>query len=104
MDDGSYELPLSRTAPARCVPLGLGGGSWKTSTRSRQPRATDLQASHRTSRPLNLSGGREGKNQASFLHLLCLVPKKKHYAEKRFSVTLNLRYMHGVLNVDEIKN
>jgi hypothetical protein len=29
---------------------------------------------------------------------------KKHYAEKRFSVTSNLRYMYGVLNVDEIKN
>jgi hypothetical protein len=36
---------------------------------------------------------------------LCLVPqKKKHYAKKRFPVTSNLRYMHGVLNVDEIKN
>jgi hypothetical protein len=30
--------------------------------------------------------------------------KKKHCANKRFLVTLNLRYMHGVLNVDEIKN
>jgi hypothetical protein len=30
--------------------------------------------------------------------------KKKYCANKRFSVTLNLRYMHGVLNVDEIKN
>jgi hypothetical protein len=29
---------------------------------------------------------------------------KKHCAEKRFPVTSNLRYMHGVLNVDEIKN
>jgi hypothetical protein len=29
---------------------------------------------------------------------------KKYYAEKRFSVTSNLRYMHGVLNIDEIKN
>jgi hypothetical protein len=29
--------------------------------------------------------------------------QKKHYA-KKFSVTSNLRYMHGVLNVDEIKN
>jgi hypothetical protein len=28
---------------------------------------------------------------------------KKYYANKRFSVTSNLRYMHGVLNVDEIK-
>ena len=27
-----------------------------------------------------------------------------HYANRRFPVTLNLRYMHGVLNVDEIKN
>jgi hypothetical protein len=35
---------------------------------------------------------------------LCLVPQKKHCAEKRFPVTSNLRYMHGVLNVDEIKN
>jgi hypothetical protein len=33
---------------------------------------------------------------------LCLV-QKKHCAEKRFPVTSNLRYMHGVLNVDEIK-
>jgi hypothetical protein len=30
--------------------------------------------------------------------------KKKHCAEKRFPVTSNLRYMHGVLNIDEIKN
>jgi hypothetical protein len=30
--------------------------------------------------------------------------KKKYCANKRFSVTLNLRYMHGVLNVNEIKN
>jgi hypothetical protein len=30
--------------------------------------------------------------------------KKKYYVKKRFSVTSNLRYMHGVLNVDEIKN
>jgi hypothetical protein len=29
---------------------------------------------------------------------------KKYYAKKRFPVTSNLRYMHGVLNVDEIKN
>jgi hypothetical protein len=35
---------------------------------------------------------------------LCLVPQTKHCAEKRFPVTSNLRYMHGVLNVDEIKN
>jgi hypothetical protein len=32
--------------------------------------------------------------------------KKKKYVlcEKRFSITSNLRYMHGILNVDEIKN
>jgi hypothetical protein len=30
--------------------------------------------------------------------------KKKYCANKRFPVTSNLRYMHGVLNVDEIKN
>jgi hypothetical protein len=30
--------------------------------------------------------------------------KKKHYVEKKFPVTSNLRYMHEVLNVDEIKN
>jgi hypothetical protein len=35
---------------------------------------------------------------------LCLLPKKKYCANKRFSITSNLRYMHGVLNVDEIKN
>jgi hypothetical protein len=34
---------------------------------------------------------------------LCLVPQKKYY-KKRFTVTLNLRYMYGVLNVYEIKN
>jgi hypothetical protein len=34
----------------------------------------------------------------------CLLPKKKYCAEKRFLVTSNLRYMYGVLNVDEIKN
>jgi hypothetical protein len=31
-------------------------------------------------------------------------PQKKYCANKRFLVTSNLRYMHGVLNVDEIKN
>jgi hypothetical protein len=30
--------------------------------------------------------------------------KKKYCAKKRFLVTSNLRYMHGVLNIDEIKN
>jgi hypothetical protein len=30
--------------------------------------------------------------------------KKKVLCEKIFSVTSNLRYMHGVLNVDKIKN
>jgi hypothetical protein len=38
----------------------------------------------------------------------CLVSlkfqKKIYYIKKRFPVTLNLRYMYGVLNVDEIKN
>ena len=37
----------------------------------------------------------------------CLVaPNSRiwHYAKRRFSVTSNLRYIHGVLNVDEIKN
>jgi hypothetical protein len=34
----------------------------------------------------------------------CLVPRKKHYVKKRFPITSNLRYMHEVLNVDEIKN
>ena len=37
----------------------------------------------------------------------CLVPpffRIWHYAKRRFSVISNLRYMHGVLNVDEIKN
>lgn len=37
----------------------------------------------------------------------CLVPPISwiwHYAKRRFSITSNLRYMHGVLNVDEIKN
>ena len=36
----------------------------------------------------------------------CLVTpnfKLWHYAKRRFSVISNLRYMHGVLNVDEIK-
>jgi hypothetical protein len=30
--------------------------------------------------------------------------EKKYGAEKKFPATSNLRYMHGVLNVDEIKN
>ena len=37
----------------------------------------------------------------------CLVtPKSKfwHYTKRRFPVTSNLRYMHGVLNIDKIKN
>jgi hypothetical protein len=35
---------------------------------------------------------------------LCLVSLKIHYVKKRLFVTSNLRYMHRVLNVDEIKN
>jgi len=37
----------------------------------------------------------------------CLVPlffRIWHYEKRRFFITLNLRYMYGVLNVDEIKN
>jgi hypothetical protein len=37
----------------------------------------------------------------------CLDPKfppKFHYAKRRFSITSKCRHMHGVLNVDEIKN
>jgi hypothetical protein len=37
----------------------------------------------------------------------CLVPKffpKFHYAKRRFSITSKCRQMHGVLNIDEIKN
>jgi hypothetical protein len=34
----------------------------------------------------------------------CTSSKKKYCANKRFCVTSNLRYMYGVLNVDEIKN
>ena len=46
----------------------------------------------------------------SFLHAQArpglVYPKSKlwHYAKRRFFVTLNLRYIHRVLNVDEIKN
>jgi hypothetical protein len=29
---------------------------------------------------------------------------KFHYAKRRFSITSKYRHMHGVLNVDEIKN
>jgi hypothetical protein len=35
---------------------------------------------------------------------LCLDHWKVHGAKKRFSITSNLRYMYGVLNVDKIKN
>jgi hypothetical protein len=37
----------------------------------------------------------------------CLDPKyflKFHYVKRRFLVTSKCRHMHGVLNVDEIKN
>jgi hypothetical protein len=37
----------------------------------------------------------------------CLVPQihhKLHYTKIRFSITSKYRHMHGVLNVDEIKN
>jgi hypothetical protein len=29
---------------------------------------------------------------------------KFHYAKRRFPITLKCQHMHGVLNVDEIKN
>ena len=35
--------------------------------------------------------------------LVTLNSKLWHYEKKRFPVTSNLRYMHGVLNVDKIK-
>jgi hypothetical protein len=31
-------------------------------------------------------------------------PLKFHYAKRRFSITSKCRHMHGVLNIDEIKN
>jgi hypothetical protein len=37
----------------------------------------------------------------------CLFPQfsfKFHYTKRRFFVTLKCRQMHGVINVDEIKN
>jgi hypothetical protein len=37
----------------------------------------------------------------------CLVPNstpKFYYAKRRFSITSKCRQMHGVLNIDEIKN
>jgi hypothetical protein len=37
----------------------------------------------------------------------CLDPKfslKFYYAKRRFPITLKCRQMHGVLNIDEIKN
>jgi hypothetical protein len=57
----------------------------------------DLWGCKPASRDAFLVGNRE-------LHRLCLLPKKKYCANKRFPVTSNLRYMHGVLNVDKIKN
>jgi hypothetical protein len=38
-----------------------------------------------------------------FLLRLCLVPPKKIHYTKKIHVTSNLRYMHEVLNIDEIK-
>ena len=49
----------------------------------------------------------EGAPFVAYLLEACLVPPNFqlwYYAKRRFPVTSNLRYMHGVLNVDEIKN
>jgi hypothetical protein len=40
----------------------------------------------------------------AFVLRLCLDHLKNALCKKRFSVTSNLRYMYGVLNVDKIKN
>jgi hypothetical protein len=45
--------------------------------------------------------------EAAFKGRPCLVPNsspKFHYVKRRFLITLKCRQMHGVLNVDEIKN
>jgi hypothetical protein len=40
-----------------------------------------------------------------YAHYGCFsVPQKKSTMQKKIPVTSNLRYMHRVLNVDEIKN
>ena len=46
------------------------------------------------------------RSNATLFSPRLVTPKSKfwHYAKRRFPVTSNLRYMHGVLNVDEIKN
>jgi hypothetical protein len=46
----------------------------------------------------------EQEDKIKALFSFSKTPEKMHYAKRRFPVTSNLRYMHGVLNVDEIKN
>jgi hypothetical protein len=59
----------------------------------------------RTGRRLCFGASVSSNHQSVMLLRLCSVPqKKKYYAKKKFSVTSNLRYMHEILNVDEIKN
>jgi hypothetical protein len=56
--------------------------------------------------PVDLDGS-SPKSKARSPLSTCLVPlilSKFHYAKRRFSVTSKCRQMHGVLNVDKIKN
>jgi hypothetical protein len=46
---------------------------------------------------------RVGRGRAAHL-ARSLILLKFHYAKRRFPVTSKCRQMHGVLNVDEIKN
>jgi hypothetical protein len=55
------------------------------------------------SRMLSLALFQSWKLTFFLKHLLCLDPFKSALCKKRFSVTSNLRYMHGVLNMDKIQ-
>jgi hypothetical protein len=75
------------------------------------------RAHHRLGRLVTLSGvwevrqrqqhGRRCRLPRQGCLRACLDSKyfpKFHYVKRRFSITLKCRHMHGVLNVDEIKN
>jgi hypothetical protein len=103
--------PICMPGRSRCVSASGSDGPW-----GRNQSCTGLLTSHLALSATVFPDGRwsrnllklEARKESSTLGLSpCLVSNftsKFHYAKRRFSITLKCRQMHGVLNVDKIKN
>ena len=103
MSDQELDARRRHVTPSifQVMPAQKGASSGGTSG----PRQAKIGEDERAGEALDL---RENQNESGEACVgACLVPPNSqlyHYVKRRFPVTSNLRYMHGVLNVDEIKN